>query len=102
MFHLGMWRERLRNGLADLAEGREFTPAPSNIDEVNEWVSARNALVSLRAEGLALIADHLEVGDLRPAEARPAVDLLVAEALWRRATSETPDLSNFFAGNVYQ
>jgi len=36
MFHLGMWRERLRNGLADLAEGREFTPAPSNIDEVND------------------------------------------------------------------
>jgi very-short-patch-repair endonuclease len=66
----------------------------ANIDEVNEWVSARNALVSLRAEGLAPIADRLEVGDLRPAEARPAVDLLVAEALWRRATSETPDLSN--------
>ena len=36
MFHLGMWRERLRNGLADLAEGRSFTPPPVNIDELND------------------------------------------------------------------
>jgi very-short-patch-repair endonuclease len=66
----------------------------ANTDKVNDWVSARNALLSLRKEGLALIADPLEVGDLRPAEARSAVDLLVAEALWWRATSETPELSN--------
>jgi very-short-patch-repair endonuclease len=66
----------------------------ANIDKVNEWVSARNALVSLRAEGLALIADRLEANDLCPAEARSAVDLLVAEALWRRATKENPDLAH--------
>ncbi len=36
MFHLSMWRERLRNGLADVAAGREYTPPPSNIDEVND------------------------------------------------------------------
>ncbi len=65
----------------------------TNVDNVNEWVSARDALVSLRTEGLALIADQLEVGDLRPAEARSALDLLVAEALWRRATNENRDLS---------
>jgi hypothetical protein len=48
----------------------------ANIDKVNDWVSARNALTLLREEGLTLIADRLEVGNLRPAEARSAVDLL--------------------------
>jgi tetratricopeptide (TPR) repeat protein len=36
MFHLGMWRERLRNAFADVAEGRTHTPPPANIDEVND------------------------------------------------------------------
>ncbi|MGA7913443.1 MAG: hypothetical protein WB682_15430 [Candidatus Dormiibacterota bacterium] len=36
MFHLAMWRERLRNALADLAEDRTFAPPPENIDEFNE------------------------------------------------------------------
>lgn len=36
MFHLGMWRERLRNGLTDFAEGRPVTPIPANIDEFND------------------------------------------------------------------
>jgi hypothetical protein len=66
----------------------------ASIDKVNDWVFARNAIASLRAEDLALIADRLEVGNLHPAEARSAVDLLVAEALWRRATNDNPDLAN--------
>ncbi|HUY73083.1 MAG TPA: hypothetical protein VMW11_01070 [Candidatus Dormibacteraeota bacterium] len=36
MFHLAMWRERLRNALADLAEHRPFAPPPENIDELND------------------------------------------------------------------
>ncbi|HUZ86783.1 MAG TPA: hypothetical protein VNF26_07500 [Candidatus Baltobacterales bacterium] len=36
MFHLAMWRERLRNALADLAAGRPFAPPPENIDELND------------------------------------------------------------------
>lgn len=36
MFHLAMWRERLRNALADLAEDRPFTPPPKNVDELND------------------------------------------------------------------
>lgn len=36
MFHVSMWRERLRNALADLAEDRAFAPPPENIDEFNE------------------------------------------------------------------
>ncbi len=36
MFHLAMWRERLRNALADLAEDRAFTPPPENVDELND------------------------------------------------------------------
>lgn len=36
MFHVAMWRERLRNALADLAEDRPFVPSPENIDELND------------------------------------------------------------------
>lgn len=36
MFHVAMWRERLRDALRDFSEGREVTPAPSNIDELND------------------------------------------------------------------
>jgi very-short-patch-repair endonuclease len=69
-----------------------------NIDKVNDWVSVRNALELLKSEGLTLVADRLEFGHLQPAEARPVVDLLVAEALWRRALKETPDLASIDGG----
>ena len=36
MFHLGMWRERMRKALSDLSEGREMTPPPENQNEVND------------------------------------------------------------------
>ena len=36
MFHFGMWRERMRNSLTDLAEGRRPAPPPANTDEVND------------------------------------------------------------------
>lgn len=37
MFHVSMWRERLRNALTDLDQGRPYTPPlPSSIDEVND------------------------------------------------------------------
>lgn len=35
MFHVGMWRERLRNALADLAAGRDPARPPRDIDEFN-------------------------------------------------------------------
>lgn len=35
MFHLGMWRERMRNALTDLAEGREPARPPASVDEAN-------------------------------------------------------------------
>jgi hypothetical protein len=35
MFHLGMWRERMRNALTDSSEGREPIP-PGNVDELND------------------------------------------------------------------
>jgi hypothetical protein len=36
MFHIAMWRERLRNALADLAADRPFAPPPEDIDELND------------------------------------------------------------------
>ena len=36
LFHTCMWRERLRNALTDVREGRAYTPPPENIDETND------------------------------------------------------------------
>jgi hypothetical protein len=39
----------------------------AELDKANDWVSGRNALGLLKAEGLTLVADRLEFGHLRPA-----------------------------------
>jgi len=36
MFHLGMWRERMRKALTDLSEGRELSLPPESLDEIND------------------------------------------------------------------
>jgi tetratricopeptide (TPR) repeat protein len=36
MFHIGMWRERMRQSLTDLSDGREPTPPPQDANEVND------------------------------------------------------------------
>jgi very-short-patch-repair endonuclease len=66
---------------------------------VNDWVGTRDALLHLRREGLAIIADHLFDGAIQPKEARPISELLISESLWRRATADTPEL-NLIDGNV--
>lgn len=49
LFHLSMWRERLRNALTDVREGRAYTPSPESrqIDEVNDAELASGLGVSL-------------------------------------------------------
>jgi very-short-patch-repair endonuclease len=64
-----------------------------NLQTVNDWVAARNAIIHLRSEGLGIIADGLINKTILPNEARSITELLVAESLWRRATAENPELS---------
>jgi tetratricopeptide (TPR) repeat protein len=49
LFHVSMWRERLRNALTDVREGRAYTPSPENreIDELNDAELAGGLGVSL-------------------------------------------------------
>jgi tetratricopeptide (TPR) repeat protein len=47
LFHISMWRERLRNALTDLRDGRPYPPPPPNIDEVNDAEVASGLGVSL-------------------------------------------------------
>jgi len=47
LFHLSMWRERLRNALTDVRDGRPYPPPPQNIDEVNDAEVASGLGVSL-------------------------------------------------------
>jgi hypothetical protein len=46
LFHVSMWRERLRNALTDVREGRSYTQPPSQ-DEVNDTELASGLGVSL-------------------------------------------------------
>jgi very-short-patch-repair endonuclease len=79
-------RISLNDALAKLKAWR------AKIGLVNDWITAREALQKLNGMGLGRIADRLAAGELQPAEARPVVDLLVAEALWRRSANEIPEL----------
>jgi tetratricopeptide (TPR) repeat protein len=36
MFHIAMWRERLRNALSEEAAGRPHEGQPGNVDEIND------------------------------------------------------------------
>ena len=59
MFHLGMWRERMRNALAELAEGRTPEPPPpiEQQDELNDAELA-NGIGTPLADAAAR-SDHL-------------------------------------------
>lgn len=57
MFHIGMWRERLRNAFAAVAEGRSYVPPPANIDETNDAELA-NGIGTPLADAAAR-SDHL-------------------------------------------
>ena len=59
MFHFGMWRERMRNSLLDLAEGRPPTPPPplEQVDELNDRELARG--IGTPLSDAAARADHL-------------------------------------------
>jgi very-short-patch-repair endonuclease len=58
----------------------------------NDWADARDALAAVREWGIAAIAEGLESGAMRPDEARPAADLLIAEALWHAGCADDPAL----------
>lgn len=36
MFHIGMWRERMRNALTEISEGRSYGTPPESVDELND------------------------------------------------------------------
>ncbi len=70
MFHLSMWRERLRNAMTDFRDGRPYTPPPTNIDEFNDaeiagGIGTPLADVAGRSDKLLdeLIALFEELGD---------------------------------------
>ena len=61
-----------------------------SLDAYNDWVAARDAINAVRELGLGAIADILYDGSLEPPQARPKADLLIAEALWRKAQVDNP------------
>src|SRR5439155_6009962 len=64
----------------------------TSLNVYNDWVGARDALDFVRKVGLELIASGLYDGSLEPSIARPKTDLLLAEALWRKARSDDPGI----------
>jgi very-short-patch-repair endonuclease len=65
-----------------------------NSSTVNEWVEIRDTLSHLQAQGLEPIADRLMDGTIHAREARPITDLLISEALWRKAALENPEITS--------
>jgi hypothetical protein len=70
MFHISMWRERLRDALTEFRHARPYTTPPDNIDEVNDAELASGigtplADAAARADTLLgeLIALAGELGD---------------------------------------
>jgi hypothetical protein len=63
MFHIGMWRERMRDSLAASVEGREYK-LPGARDEINDRELA--AGIGTPLNDASARADHLltEIGDL--------------------------------------
>jgi very-short-patch-repair endonuclease len=79
------WDDAPITGMANVIGGWQ-----KSLDSYNDWIGAREAIEVVREVGLGLIADGLYDGSLQPLIARSKTDLLLAEALWRRARSDDP------------
>lgn len=88
-----IFRQQQLDGIPLAALLAKLQQWQANLDRANDWVMARDALSAVQQEGLPTIAARLEAGRLQPSEARPSVDLLIAEALWRKASASDPVLS---------
>jgi tetratricopeptide (TPR) repeat protein len=66
LFHICMWRERLRNALTDLKEGRTYTPPPVDVNEVNDAELAGGlgvALVDIAERSDLLLVSLIKLWD---------------------------------------
>jgi very-short-patch-repair endonuclease len=80
---------------ASLTELRRLVATWSeNIDAANDWIAVRSSLEHLRAEGFGQLVDGLIEGEFDAAQVRSQTELLIAEALWKRATQNDPELAN--------
>ncbi|HYM96211.1 MAG TPA: hypothetical protein VET26_02830 [Candidatus Sulfotelmatobacter sp.] len=66
MFHMSMWRERLRNALRDVQQGRSYAPPPDDVDAFNEDELASGIgapLADAAARSDTLLAELIELFD---------------------------------------
>jgi very-short-patch-repair endonuclease len=68
------------------------------VADINLWTDARIALDAVRNWGFGAIADGLNNGSIGAAEAPAIADLQIAEALWRCACADDPDLPRIDGG----
>jgi len=59
MFHVGMWRERLRNTLSSVSQGKDYERLAGTIDEINDAELAMG--IGTPLNDAAARADHLLV-----------------------------------------
>lgn len=57
LFHVGMWRERMRNVFASMSEGKDYERQPANTDEFNDAELVRG--IGTPLADAASRADHL-------------------------------------------
>jgi very-short-patch-repair endonuclease len=102
--------EVVRPGSADLfgAAGAEHAPLEVICDrldkwsaavaDINLWTDARITLDAVRSWGFGAIADGLNDGSIGAGEARAIAELQIAEALWRCACADDPELPRLDGG----
>src|SRR5256885_12957182 len=105
MFHVGMWRERLRDSLARMQEGKDYPRPPSNIDEFNETELGQGIgtpLTDAAARADHLLAEIIELYDKvgeRPIEWN--ISKTTTEAVLRSSfTHPRTHIARYYRGNV--
>jgi hypothetical protein len=66
MFHISMWRERLRNALTEFRHARPYTAPPESIDEINDAELASGIgtpLADAAARSDTLLAELISLSD---------------------------------------
>jgi hypothetical protein len=62
------------------------------LQDFDSWVSAREALETLGTWKMEILAEGLEDGSIQSSEVKAMADLLIGEALWHCAHSDSPAL----------
>jgi tetratricopeptide (TPR) repeat protein len=107
MFHISMWRERLRDALTEFRHARPYTAPPENIDEINDAELASGIgtpLADAAARSEKLLTELIELaGELGDRPFKWFTAITTSEALLRNSyTHPRNHVAAYFRENGQQ